>query len=303
MGFFNEIDYDMPLWRPPSEARSLIIQATYGCSHNGCTFCHMYKSKRFKVRPEKEVISDLAAVAGDMGSSIKRVFLADGDPLVIKAESLVRIIRECYRLFPRLERVTTYATPQNLLRKSPEDLKAIREAGLQMIYYGVESGHDPTLKAVSKGATSDEIAVGGAKAHGAGFVLSATVLLGLAGREESLNHARDTAALLSRIDPHYASALTIMVPEPQQLKALGIEPPGGDNPWGEMNVWELLEELGEMVKGMEMTDCIFRSNHASNYLPLKGTLPQDKDRLVEMVQTVLEKRNSAHVRPEWSRGL
>jgi radical SAM superfamily enzyme YgiQ (UPF0313 family) len=300
---FSDLSYDMPLWRPPSEARSLIIQATYGCSHNRCTFCHMYASKRFRVRPVREVEDELAAVAERIGPRVKRIFLADGDPLVIKVDAMVRILEACYSAFPNLERVTTYATPQNLLRKSPNALARIRRAGLTMLYYGVESGHDPTLEAVRKGATAAEIITGAQKAHAAGFVLSVTVLLGLAGRKDSLAHAQKSGAVLSRIDPRYASALTIMDPEPHHLEMLGGRIRDAEKSWGDMNVWELLAELGEMIAAMDVTDCIFRSNHASNYLPLKGTLPVDKTRLLEMIKRVLAARSPDTVRPEWARGL
>ncbi len=261
----------------------------------------MYRGKRFRIRPEQEVVDELTAVSDVSGSGVKRIFLADGDPLVIKADSMVRILEVCRSLFPKLERVTTYATPQNLLRKSPADLRKIREAGLTMLYYGVESGHDPTLDAVVKGVSADEIAAGAEKAHEAGFALSVTVLLGLAGRDRSLAHAVDTAALLSRIDPFYASALTIMDPDMYETDLDShVEP---DKPWGDMDVWDLLKELREMISGMDVSRCIFRSNHASNYLPLKGVLPADQKRLLEMIDRVLRERRDDSVRPEGLRGL
>lgn len=297
------IAYDTPLWRPPSEARSLIIQATYGCSHNKCLFCHMYTTKRFRARPEQELTEELEAIAEHLGTQVERIFLADGDPMVLPAERMVRLLQECYRLFPRLKRVTTYATPQNLLRKTPEELVAIRSAGLTMLYYGVESGDDETLEAVSKGANSDAVVEAARKGQQAGFDLSVTVLLGLAGGQRSMVHARRTAEVLSRIDPRYASALTIMDPDPEDLVELGGEKRKGKGLWGRMSVWELLAELRELLSAMEMTDCVFRSNHASNYLALKGTLPKDKERLIQLVDEVLERRELDELRPESYRGL
>ena len=303
MARHGHLTYDAPLWRPPSEARSLILQATYGCSHNKCAFCHMYVTKKFRVRRETEFLAEVEEVAADVGRHVRRIFLADGDPLVMPARKMVKILETCFRLFPNLERISTYATPQNLLQKKVDDLKRIRDAGLSLLYFGLESGDDETLAAVSKGVDAEQMVEAARKAHQVGFTLSVTVLLGLAGPRRSVVHARATGEVLSRMDSRYASALTIMDPEPERIEMLGGRKRPGPRPWGDMDVWELLAELREMVASMNMSDCIFRSNHASNYLPLKGTLPSDKDRLLGMIDDVLKRRETGDVRPEWLRAL
>lgn len=296
------MQYDLPLWRPPSEGRSLILQATLGCSHNQCSFCHMYVGKRFRVRPWKELSEDIDSAARQYPHS-RRVFLADGDPLAMGAPRLVQIAEKLWKRFPKLQRISTYATPQNLLRKSPEKLRRIRDAGLELLYFGVESGDPVVLERVNKGATPDEIVAAADKAHAAGFKLSCTVLLGLAGREGSPRHARETAKLLSRIDPAYASALSIMIPEADEHRDYELRTVPKDTPWREMEPLELVAELRELVAGLECTDTTFRSNHASNYLPLGGHLPADKDELLALVDGVLGASREDLLRPEWMRGL
>jgi radical SAM superfamily enzyme YgiQ (UPF0313 family) len=272
------MQYDLPLWRPPSEARSLIIQATLGCSHNKCAFCHMYVGKRFRVRPWKELSADIDFAARRYPSS-RRVFLADGDPLAVGAPRLVQIAEKLWRSFPKLQRIST------------------------LLYFGVESGDPVVLERVSKGATPDEIAAAADKAHAAGFKLSCTVLLGLAGREGSQRHARETARLISRIDPAYASALSIMIPEADENRDYELRTVPADTPWRELEPLELVAELRELVAGLECTDTVFRSNHASNYLPLGGHLPDEKHELLALVDQVLATSREDLLRPEWMRGL
>ena len=294
--------YDLPLWRPPSEARSLILQVTLGCSHNRCSFCHMYVGKKFRVRPWADVAADIDDAAGVYGNA-RRVFLADGDPLAVGAPRLVQINETLWKRFPRLERIATYATPQNVLRKSMDQLKRIRQSGLSLLYFGVESGDPEVLEAVHKGATVDQIAQAADRAHEAGFQLSCTVLLGLAGREGSERHARATGALISRIGPAYASALSIMVPEADEYRDYPLRAVPGDTPWLEMAPLELVRELGWLVQELDCTDTTFRSNHASNYLPIGGHLPEDKPAMLRLIRTVLETENQEALRPEWMRGL
>jgi radical SAM superfamily enzyme YgiQ (UPF0313 family) len=296
------MQYDLPLWRPPSEARSLILQASLGCSHNKCTYCHMYVSKRFRVRPWKELSADIDFAARQYPRS-RRVFLADGDPLAIGAPRLVQIAEKLWKSLPRLQRISTYATPQNIRRKSLKQLRRIRDAGLELLYFGVESGDPVVLERVNKGATPDEIIAAADKAHEAGFKLSCTVLLGLAGREHSGRHARETAKLLSRIDPAYASALSIMIPEADEHRDYELRSVPEDTPWREMEPMELVAELRELVAGLECTDTVFRANHASNHLPLGGHLPDEKDALLALVDEVLGASRKDLLRPEWMRGL
>jgi radical SAM superfamily enzyme YgiQ (UPF0313 family) len=296
------MQYDLPLWRPPSEARSLILQVTLGCSHNQCSFCHMYVGKRFRVRPWKEVAADIDHAA-EVWPDARRVFLADGDPLAVGAPRLEQITQALYEKLPRLERVSTYATPQNLLRKAPEQLARIRESGLSLLYFGVESGDPEILDEVHKGATADEIVEAAQRAHDAGFALSCTVLLGLGGRARSERHARATGRLLSRIDPAYASALSIMVPDEQEYRDYPLRGVEQDSPWIEMTPLELVRELGWLVEELDCSDTTFRSNHASNYLPIGGHLPEDKPTMLRLIQTVLSEGRQDALRPEWMRGL
>lgn len=296
------MNYDLPLWRPPSEGRSLILQVTLGCSHNQCAFCHMYVGKRFRVRPFDAVRADLEE-ATRYARGTRRVFLADGDPLAVGAAHLERVCQACFAAFPRLERVSTYATPQNLLRKSPDQLRRIREAGLSLLYLGVESGDDAVLRDVHKGATADEIAAAAERAHAAGFALSCTVLLGLAGRAGSARHAEATGRLLSRIGPAYASALSIMVPEAPHTPEATLRTVPADSPWHEMEPLELVAELRTLVEHLRCEDTTFRSNHASNFLPIGGHLPEDHAALLALIDTVLAAGREDLLRPAWMRGL
>jgi radical SAM superfamily enzyme YgiQ (UPF0313 family) len=202
--------YEEPVYRPPSEAPSLILQATIGCSHNGCRFCHMYKEKTFRARPWHELEADIGYASGRWPGT-KRIFLADGDAFVLTTARLERILEALRVAFPALQRVTAYATPQNLLAKEVEEMKRLRELGLTILYYGVESGDPDMLRSIGKGATPDEMAEGCRRASEAGLKLSVTVILGLAGKSGSMRHARMTAELLNRIQPRYLSALTLML--------------------------------------------------------------------------------------------
>jgi radical SAM superfamily enzyme YgiQ (UPF0313 family) len=289
------MQYNEPVFRPPSEAYSLIIQATLGCSANTCKFCLMYKSKKFRVRPLADVIRDLEWCA-KREPGVQRIFLADGDALATPTEDLLKILQACHELFPRLERVTSYANPKNLLEKSEDDLKAIRLAGLAMIYYGIESGDDDLLKRIKKQATASEMIEGCARAHKAGLDISVTVLLGLAGLAESEKHARLTAEILSEIQPKYISALTLMLGpfEKNYARALGAG-------FEFLDKLDFLKELSWMVSGLEVKDSVFRSNHASNYLSLKGDLPKDKKKLLETIAYGL--KHPEILKPEEFRAL
>ncbi len=291
------IDYDMPLFRPPSEADSLIFQATLGCSHNRCAFCVMYRSKRFHARPEKELFADIDW-AGENLPETRRVFLADGDAMALSASRMIPILERLYKRLPNLERVSAYASPQNF-KKSPADLEAIRKAGLSLLYFGLESGDDEVLQRIDKGASCDEMVEACHKAHQAGFELSLTVVLGLAGPSGSSQHAARTAAALDRIRPKYASALTLMlVPIPPSYQELY-----GDPAWRLLDTRETLVECRELIEHMQASGIIFRSNHASNYVALKGTLQEDKARMLTLIDRALSDPRSPLVRPEFLRGL
>ena len=287
--------YDMPLYRPPSEAYSLIFQVTLGCSHNRCAFCTMYRQKKFRIRPWEELRADILEAVISYRRT-PRIFLADGDALVIDTDYMIRILGFLYEKFPSLERVTAYANPSNLLKKSAEDLQRIQKAGLQMLYFGIETGDDELLVRIKKGATAHELITSAKKAIDAGFMLSATIILGLAGKKGSERHAIETARVCSAINPQYLSALTLMLEDNNRYfsRCLGKD-------WEMMNKVEILNELRTMVEHFHLDNCIFRSNHASNYLPIKATLNQDKGKLLQEIDSAL--KNPAQLRPEAMRAL
>lgn len=287
--------YDMPLYRPPSEAYSLIFQVTLGCSHNRCAFCSMYRQKKFRIRPWEELRADILEAVISYRRT-PRIFLADGDALVIDTDYMIRILGFLYEQFPSLERVTAYANPSNLLEKSAEDLQRIQKAGLQMLYFGIETGDDELLVRIKKGATAHELITSAKKAIDAGFILSATIILGLAGKKGSERHAIETARVCSAINPQYLSALTLMLEDNNRYfsRCLGKD-------WEMMNKVEILNELRTMVEHFHLDNCIFRSNHASNYLPIKATLNQDKGKLLQEIDSAL--KNPAQLRPEAMRAL
>ncbi len=290
------IEYDNPLYRPPSEAHSLILQATLGCSHNSCNFCYMYKDKRFHVKSEESFLEEIDIAAAE-NPSARRIFLADGDAMVLSTGRLERILDRLDSSFPRLQRVTAYANPANLLGKSAEELGRLRERKLSVLYYGIETGDPELLVKVNKGATPDEMAEGCSRATEAGIKLSVTVILGLAGKEGGLQHARMTAALLNRIEPRYLSALTLMLGPWKESYASSMGPGFEFN-----SALDDVRELRVLVAGLEADKCIFRSNHASNYLALKGTLLKDRAALLDEIDRALDDPDG-HLRPEWVRGL
>ncbi len=292
----SALRYEEPVYRPPSEAGSLILQATIGCSHNGCAFCYMYKEKPFRMKPWEELETEIR-YAAERWPGTRRIFLADGDAFVLGTEKLERILDALRASFPEIQRIAAYATPQNLLRKSVDEMRRLREKGLSILYYGVESGDPELLERIGKGATPDEIAEGCRKANEAGIKLSVTVVLGLGGREGSLRHARETAAVVSRIQPRYLSALTLMLGPFEEEYRHRMGPDFSYN-----EPIDDIRELREMVSLLETEKCIFRSNHASNYLALAGTLMKDRERLLEKIDTALE-HPDAMLRPEWTRGL
>jgi radical SAM superfamily enzyme YgiQ (UPF0313 family) len=292
------IQYEGSIYRPPSEARSLILQATVGCSHNQCAFCIAYQDKHYRVRPEADLFQEIDWAAREMPGT-RRVFLADGDALVLSTDRLLRILERLFDTLPSLERVTTYGSPQNLVHKTVTDLRRLREAGLTMVYYGIESGDDDILKRIQKGATSDHIISGGLKSKEAGMDLSATVILGTGGPSLSTRHAEATAKVLNAIAPRYASALTLML-EPRRPSYVDVF---GDPSWRMLEPLEILTECRHLLANIHADGIIFRSNHASNYLSLAGDLQADKPRLIAEIDTALKDPNSSGIRPEQFRRL
>lgn len=292
------ISYVDPIYRPPSEARSLILQATIGCSHNKCAFCVSYQTKRFRVRPEEELFAEIDWAGREL-DGLRRVFLADGDALALSTRRLARILARLRDRIPSLDRVTAYAGPQNLVRKSVDDLRLLRSEGLSMIYLGVESGDDEVLERVNKGVTADEMIALCGKPQTAGIDLSITVILGLGGPRLSRRHAAGTARVLSAIAPRYASALTLMI-EPRDPP---FETVFGDPEWRRLGPIEILAECRLMIDEIAADGINFHANHASNYLPLSGDLQADKPRLLRAIDEVLADPSAARLKPEWMRAL
>ena len=274
------LKYKEPLFRPPSEARSLIFQATLGCSHNQCTFCYMYKTKKFRIKPWEELLGEILW-AGNEYPFTKRVFLADGDPLVLDTPYLLKILETLYQHIPALERVSIYATPQNLLEKSMEELKRLREAGLHLIYLGIESGDDQVLRETKKGVDSQVMVEACRRAINAGFILSTMVILGLGGAHGWKEHIVNTAHVVNKIAPHYLAALTLMV-FPGTLLHRQVKEEKFPLP----TMRQIMEEMALLVKLVEVKT-VFRSNHVSNLLPIKGTLPRDREKVLAQIEAAI----------------
>jgi radical SAM superfamily enzyme YgiQ (UPF0313 family) len=283
--------------RPPSEAESYILQVTYGCSNNHCTFCGTYLDKPFQTRKVDDFLEDIR-LSTQVIPGARRVFLADGDALVLNTRRLITILDELRKAFPSLERVGSYATAQNILNKSDADLTTLRDKGLKILYLGLESGSDDVLANVNKGVTAGEMIQAVHKAKSAGMLVSIIGILGLGGPELSDQHAEETGRVVSQMNPNYFSMLTLMLVPGTRLH----------QDWSEgkfilLQPEEMLSELRQVLANVEgLTNCVFRTNHASNYLPLRGTLDADKVRLLENLDTAL-KRGKDALRPESWRGL
>ncbi|MEW6661439.1 MAG: radical SAM protein [Bacillota bacterium] len=289
--------YNLPLWRPPSEADSLILQVTIGCAHNRCAFCCMYKGKQFSVKTWEEIEEDLAEAKATV-PGVGRIFLADGDALAADTELLLRLLDRLYRDFPHLQRVSVYGGPKDILAKKPEELVALKEHGLGMIYMGIESGSDRILQLMGKGVSAEEMVLAGRKGVNAGIDLSVTVISGLGGREHWEEHASETARVLNAIAPQYLGLLTLMVKPGTPLDHWIRE--------GRFSLLDPLETALEtrlLLASLSLTGCVFRSNHASNYLALKGTLSQDREALLALLDQVLREKDQGYFRPERYRGL
>ena len=281
--------------RPPSEAYSILLQASVGCSHNKCTFCGTYKDKRFRIKNDDTILSDILYASRHMRNQ-DRLFIMDGDALIIPYRRLVWILERIREHLPWVKRVGAYANTKGIKMKSEEELLRLKELGLGILYMGIETGDDETLKAVRKGADSQRMLAMGKKVMAAGIKLSVTVLLGIAGKERSLIHARATGELLTLLDPDYVGALTVMVirgtPLADEMLAGRFELP--DN-------YGLLAELREMIASTDLTKGLFFSNHASNYLPIKVRYPRGKQQAVDVIDLALQGR--VDLRPEWMRAL
>ena len=289
------MQYEGTLYRPPSEAYSYILQATIGCSHNLCTYCDMYRGKEFLVRDFEDLTQDIAEAAR-LYPTAKKVFVADGDPLIMDTGLWLQILGRLSNSFPELRRVSAYATAKNVLEKSHDDLVALREAGLTLLYIGPESGDPVTLKRIVKGGTFEEHADAAKKAHAAGMKLSVIMLLGAGGVDRTEQHAHESARLITEMDPEFLSALTLTIipgtPIHRMMEKGHFELP---------TISGLLEEMRTMVAEAQPTSAIFRTNHASNYLPVEGRLPRDRDSIVSTIDAAL--RGEIPLRPEYWRAL
>jgi radical SAM superfamily enzyme YgiQ (UPF0313 family) len=292
------IRYEGTLYRPPSEADSLILQATIGCSYNRCTFCAMYRDKRFRVRPLAELQKEIAFARERAGADVAKVFLADGDALVAKPSFLLAVCEELRRAFPRLRRISCYASPQALEIRSVEEMRELRAAGLTQYYLGIESGHDDVLVRLEKGIDAAGMVRVATKAHAAGVKLSTMILLGAGGRALSDAHARASAAVVNAIAPRFVSTLVMTpvegTPLFEEARAGRVD---------DLDPFELAVELRTFLAALDVDGVVFRSNHASNFLALGGTLKKDQAALVGALDAVIARRDRSVMRPDWSRGL
>lgn len=271
--------YDPPLYRPPSEARSLIFQVTLGCSFNECSFCDMYRSKEYSERPWDQVKAEIDLMARHMPNT-KRIFLADGDALNLDTDYIVKIVTYLKNKFPKIERISCYAMPMNILKKKPEELLRMHKAGLSMLYLGIESGSDIVLRKVTKGALGSTIIKAVNKAKTAGYTMSCMIILGLGGKKYSKEHISQTVEVINACSPNYVGALTLYLEN--GIKDEFIDKYSGE--FERLNDDEALQELKGLVSGIETkTDIIFRANHGSNAYTVKGTFPHDKNEMLKQI--------------------
>ena len=288
--------YEGQIYRPPSESDAYILQATVGCSWNACVYCDMYRDKRFRVRDLNDSLADIAEAARRFGPHVQKLFVADGDALVLPLDHWLSLLGAARTAFPRLKRVSCYAMARNVLDKTPVELAALREAGLARLYIGPESGDDVTLKRIAKGSTFDEHVRAAERAHAAGLETSVIVMLGVAGVARSSEHAARTAELVTAMNPAYLAALTTTVVPGTPLEQL-VQRERFKLP----DLQQMFAELRTIVADARPTRCVFRTNHASNHLPLAGTLPHDRERIVATIDAAMN--GKVRLRPEWSRGL
>ena len=288
--------YEPPIFRPPSEAESLILQATIGCSWNHCTYCAMYRGKAYRVRALDEVVAEIREARRECGADVGRIFVADGDALAMEMGHWEPLLLACREAFPRLRRVSAYATAPNVAAKSDAELRRLRGLGLSLLYVGPETGDDVTFQRIAKGAGFAEHALAAKRAHAAGMKVSAIFLLGAGGVERSSEHAQASARLATEMDPEFLSVLTLTIVPGTPIAALAAR-----GKFELPSIERMLEELRTIVATSCPTGAIFRTNHASNYLPLEGRLPRDRDRIVATIDRALA--GDIRLRPEWARGL
>ena len=289
------MNYEGMIIRPPSEANSILLQVTVGCSHNKCTFCGTYKGVRFKIKDEAIIDKDIQYAAENF-PFLRRLFITDGDALILPQPKLVGIMARIREKMPWIQRVGLYGNAKSILRKSLEELQELRDLGLGIVYLGLESGDAQVLREIRKGVSPERMIEAGQKIRAAGIKLSVTALLGIAGPERSLQHARATGQVLSAMDPNYVGVLTLMILPNTEL--------GDKSERGEFHLMQLpglLRELREMLFYTDLTRGLFLSNHASNYLALKVKMPSEKEKALALIDKALQ--GDVRLRPEWSRAL
>lgn len=292
------MNYEGLIIRPPSEADSLILQVTVGCSHNRCTFCPAYKNKKFRIKSERDISRDIEHAARQYGDAVRRVFLCDGDPLIMPQDRLEWILDLLREKLPRLQRVGIYGNAKSILRKSPDELALLRQKKLGIVYMGLESGDPVVLERIKKGAAPEQMIEAAARVRHAGMKLNITVLLGIGGRDRSSIHARETMRVLNMMRPNHVGALTLMVvpgtPLHEEAQRGDFELPGK---------FELVAELRTMIAESQLENCLFFSNHASNYFPVQARLPRDREQILQELDAVLASRDEGSLRSEFVRAL
>ena len=293
------LDYIQPVFRPPSEGRSLIIQVANGCSYNKCTFCEMYtdQQKRFRPKPIEEIETELRDLS-KAGYPVKRVFLADGDAMTLSTRRLVDILQMINKYYPDIQRVSSYCLPRNLKKKSVEDLQDLADLGLSLLYVGCESGDNEVLRLVNKGEDYDSSLSALTKIKQAGIKSSVMILNGLGGPQLSEQHALNSAKLMNAVQPDYLSTLVVEFPTGSERFEKAFE-----GRWRKLGKLELFREMQLLLTNLQLDKTIFRSDHASNYLVLKGVLGRDRDKLLSIVNTAINQPGVIPLREEWQRGL
>jgi radical SAM superfamily enzyme YgiQ (UPF0313 family) len=295
--YFPDITYYEPVFRPPSEAYSLILQATIGCSWNQCAFCEMYSTKKFRITPEEKLYSDIEN-AHQWNPGIRKVFIGDGNAMVLSTPRMLKILNRLNQYFPKLTRISAYSLPKDLEYKSQEELNALREAGLKLLYVGIESGDDDLLKLINKGETRESTVRNLIKAKMAGMKISAMIINGLGGTRFSKQHAESSAKVVNLVQPDFLSTLVLSFPFGSGHYKSRF---GGF--FEEMDRKALLREQLNFIAELNLENTVFRSDHASNYLVLKGNLPRDKVKLIREIETAIQNPENTVFRQEWQRGL
>ena len=279
-----ELGYDYPLYRPPSEANSIIFQVTLGCSFNKCSFCNMYRTKDYSERPWEEIMSEIDIVSNSFPQT-ERIFLADGDAINLSTEKLIKILEYIKEKFPNLKRISCYAMPKNLLQKTPAELTLLNKKGLDMLYIGIETGNDILLKKITKGATSKSIIDACNRAKKSGFIISCMIILGIGGKRYSVDHIKETARVVSEVSPNFLAALTLIIEDgvyDEFMKKFA-------EPFETLDDSLILNELELLLSEINpISPIVFRANHASNVYSIGGNLPEDREKMIALVSSLKE---------------